>query len=251
MYARLTLDVGPENVAAMARRLGVQTDLRAAEGVYVPSMGLGSRVVTPIDMASVYSTLAAGGIYSKPMAIRKVILPDGKTDKEAGWGVPQRRRAIPDWVAAEVTRILEENMTSGTGVGAYFGKTSAGKTGTTDNYADAWFSGFLPGLEATIWIGYPKGEIPMLSVHGIAVSGPTYPATIWKLFMERAADYAPYPQSFPTPTHDPVWQSHTLQYAMTGGYYSPSAPSSTTQTTTPSGANADGFVQVPGSDKQP
>jgi penicillin-binding protein 1A len=251
VYARLTLDVGPENVAAMAHKLGVQTDLRAAEGVYVPSMGLGSRVVTPIDMASVYSTLAAGGIYSKPMAIRKVVLPDGKIDREAGWGVPQRKRVIPDWVAGEVTRILEENMTGGTGVGAYFGKTSGGKTGTTDNYADAWFCGFLPGLEATVWIGYPKGEIPMLSVHGIAVSGPTYPATIWKLFMERAADYAPYPQNFPSPTHDPVWQSHTLQYAMSGGYYSPSAPSTTPQTTTPSDGDADGFVQVPGADQQP
>ena len=84
-------------------------------GSYVPSMGLGSRVVTPMDMASVYSTLAAGGVYSKPMAIRKVVLPGGKVDTEAGWGVP-RQRAVPDWVAAEVVRILEENMTSGTGV---------------------------------------------------------------------------------------------------------------------------------------
>src|SRR4029079_18380155 len=103
-----------------------------------------SRVVTPIDMASVYSTLAAGGIYSKPMAIRKVILPGGKVDREAGWGVPQRKRAVPDWVAAEVVGILEKNMTGGTGVGAYFGGTPGGKTGTTDNFADAWFCGFFP-----------------------------------------------------------------------------------------------------------
>ena len=60
-----------------------------------PSMGLGSRVVTPIDMASAYSTLAAGGVYSKPMAIRKVVLPGGKVDSEAGWGVPQRKRVDP------------------------------------------------------------------------------------------------------------------------------------------------------------
>ena len=79
-----------------------------------------------------------------------------------------------------------------------------GKTGTTDNYADAWFSGFLPSLEATIWIGYPRGEIPMLSVHGIAVSGPTFPATIWKLFMERASYYAPFPKEFPTPKSSPI-----------------------------------------------
>ncbi|MGZ4371391.1 MAG: transglycosylase domain-containing protein, partial [Gaiellaceae bacterium] len=102
VYARLSLDVGPENIADIAYRLGVRTDLRTGDGAYVPSMGLGSRVVTPMDMASVYSTLAAGGVYSKPMAIRKVILPGGKVDTEAGWGVPQRKRAVPDWVAAEV-----------------------------------------------------------------------------------------------------------------------------------------------------
>ncbi len=249
VFARLSLDVGPENIAAMAYRLGVRTDLHTSDGAYVPSMGLGSRVVTPMDMASAYSTLAAGGIYSKPMAIRKVVLPGGKVDTEAGWGVPQRKRAIPDWVAAEVVRILGENMTSGTGVGAYFGRTSAGKTGTTDNYADAWFCGFTPGLEATVWIGYPQAELPMRSVHGISVSGPTFPATIWKLFMERAADYAPFPKEFPTAKSSPVWQSHTLQYAMTGGYYSPSSSAAQPTTTTP--GNADGFVQIPDSGNQP
>jgi penicillin-binding protein 1A len=249
VYARLTLDVGPENVADMAYKLGVRTDLRTTEGAYVPSMGLGSRVVTPLDLASAYSTIAAGGIYSKPMAIRKVILPGGKIDREAGWGVAQRKRVIPDWVASEVTRILEENMTSGTGTGAYFGATSAGKTGTTDNFADAWFCGFTPSLEATIWLGYPRGEIPMLSVHGIEVSGPTFPASIWRLFMEPAVKYAPFPKQFPVATHAPVWTSHTLQYAMSGGYYSTSssgsysAPSQTTQNE--NGSNP-GFVQVPG-----
>jgi penicillin-binding protein 1A len=246
VYARLSLDVGPDNIAEIARRLGVRTDLRTSDGVYVPSMGLGSRVVTPMDMASVYSTLAAGGVYSKPMAIRKVVLPGGKVDTEAGWGIPQRTRAVPDWVAAEVVGILEKNMTGGTGVGAYFGGTSAGKTGTTDNYADAWFCGFFPSLEATIWIGYPKGEIPMTSVHGIAVSGPTFPATIWKLFMERAITDAPFPKEFPPPKTSPVWVTHKLQYAMSGAYYTPSSPSSQTTTTTGSGnGGANGFSQVP------
>jgi penicillin-binding protein 1A len=253
VYARLTLDVGPENVAAMAHKLGVQTDLRTSDGAYVPSMGLGSRVVTPLDLASAYSTIAAGGIYSKPMAIRKVVLPGGKIDREAGWGVAQRKRVIPDWVAAEVTRILSENMTSGTGTGAYFGQTSAGKTGTTDNFADAWFCGFTPGLEATIWIGYPRGEIPMLSVHGIAVSGPTFPAQIWKLFMEQAVKYAPFPKEFPVAKSPPVWQSHTLQYAMTGGYYSSSysGGTATPQETTQGNDGNQGFVQVPGEGDQP
>jgi penicillin-binding protein 1A len=248
VYARLSLDVGPENIAKIAYKLGIRTPLDD-NGAYVPSMGLGSRVVTPMDMASAYSTLAAGGIYSKPMAIRKVVLPGGKVDTEAGWGVPQRARVIPDWVAAEVVRILEENMTGGTGVGAYFGRTSAGKTGTTDNFADAWFCGFTPALTSIVWIGYPLGEIPMTSVHGIAVSGPTFPADIWRLFMERAVSYAPFPREFPSPKTAPVWQSHTLQYAMTGGYYT--ATTEQPKTTTNSGNNADGFVQIPDNGNQP
>jgi penicillin-binding protein 1A len=226
VYARLSLDVGADNIAAMAYKLGVRTDLHAREGVYVPSMGLGSRVITPLDNASVYSTLAAGGIYSKPMAIREVVLADGRVDKESGWGVPQRKRVIADWVAAEVVRILKENMTSGTGVGAYFTPESAGKTGTTDDYADAWFSGFTPALEGTVWIGFPAGEIPMRSVHGISVSGPTFPATIWKLFMQRAVEYAPYPTEFPTPTTAPVWRSPSLKWAMSSGSSSYNSSSS-------------------------
>ena len=76
-------------------------------------------------------------------------------------------------------------MLHGTGVGAHIsGRVDAGKMGTTDNYADAWFCGYTPTLEATVWIGYPRGEIPMLDVHGAAVSGPTLPATAWRLFME-------------------------------------------------------------------
>src|SRR5207302_8271217 len=105
VYARLSLDVGPENIAQTAYKLGVRTDLKTSDGAYVPSMGLGSIAVTPMDMASVYSTLAAGAIYSKPMAIRKVVLPGGKVDSEAGWGKPQRKRVVAAWVAAEVTRI--------------------------------------------------------------------------------------------------------------------------------------------------
>jgi penicillin-binding protein 1A len=185
VYARLALDVGPDAITSMAQRLGVQTPLRPT-----PALALGTGEVTPLDMASVYATLAAGGVYSKPLAIRRVVFPGGKVG--GGWGEPQRTRVIPDWVAATVTHVLEENMLHGTGVGAHVpGRSDAGKSGTTDDYADAWFCGYTPSLEATVWIGYSKGEIPMLDVHGAAVSGPTLPATAWRLFMERAPDAAP------------------------------------------------------------
>jgi len=213
VYARLTLDVGPENVANMAYRLGVRTDLKTSDGAYVPSMGLGSIAVTPLDMASVYATLAAGGVYSRPLAIRRVVFPGGKAG--GGWGQAQRTRVIPDWVAATVTRVLEENMLHGTGVGAHVpGRVDAGKTGTTDDYADAWFCGYTPSLEATVWMGYPRGEIPMLDVHGGAVSGPTLPATAWRLFMERALEGSPA-AAFPAPVSPAQFAPWSGRYAYT------------------------------------
>jgi penicillin-binding protein 1A len=148
-------------------------------------------------MASAYATLAAGGVYSKPLAIRRVVFPGGKTG--GGRGQLQQTRVVPDWVAATVTRVLEENMLHGTGVGAHVpGRVDAGKTGTTDDYADAWFSGYTPSLEATVWMGYPRGEIPMLDVHGATVSGPTLPATAWRSFMQRALDNSSG-SAFPAP----------------------------------------------------
>ena len=115
VYAQLTLDVTPEAVAKMAQKLGVRSRLDV-DGAYVPSIGLGAMDVSPLDMASAYATLAAGGVYSEPMAIRKVVLPDGE-DTNAGWGKPKRKRVISDGVAATVTRILEENIRYGTGRG--------------------------------------------------------------------------------------------------------------------------------------
>ena len=201
VYAQLTIQVGAQNVANMAHKLGVRTPLPA-----VPSIGLGSIAVSPLEMASAYATLAAGGIYSKPLAIRRVVLPNGESDSRLG--KPERTRVIPDGVAAEVTRILGENITSGTGVGAYFGRPSAGKTGTTENNADAWFCGYTPTLATSVWIGYANGEIPMLDVHGITVSGPTFPTQIWKLFMESAIGNTPA-VDFPAPKVAPVWKPFT------------------------------------------
>jgi membrane peptidoglycan carboxypeptidase len=199
VYAQLTLDVGPAKVAEMAHRLGIQSPLDD-HGAYVPSIGLGSIPISPLDEASAYATLAAGGIYSKPMAIRRVVLASGKEDTDAGWGQPQQQRVLAQGVAWEVTQVLQQNVLGGTGVAAYFGRPAAGKTGTTENHADAWFSGYVPQLQATVWVGYPKGEIPMLNVHGIAVAGGTFPAQIWRLFMQQAVGRLAAKQ-FATPDH--------------------------------------------------
>jgi penicillin-binding protein 1A len=189
-----------------------------------------------LEEASAYATLAAGGIYSKPMAITKVVLASGKVDTDAGWGKPQRKRVISDGVASEVTRILQMNIQEGTGVGAYFGRPSAGKTGTTDNHADAWFSGYTPQLETTVWVGYPGGEIPMESVHGIAVAGGTFPATIWHLFMQAALWRSPV-LNWQSPRNPVTWRSfrqgqYGSSYSSGSGsyYYAPPPPPAGTTT---------------------
>jgi penicillin-binding protein 1A len=143
VYAQLILDTGVQNVADMAAKLG---GIHLPENEIVPAMALGSDAVSPLEMADSYATLAAGGIRSDPMAITKVVLPDGTVDKSADWGKPKRQRVIPDWVAYEVTKILEQNILGGTATRAYFGRVAAAKTGTTENHDDGWLCGYTPQL---------------------------------------------------------------------------------------------------------
>jgi penicillin-binding protein 1A len=206
VYAQLTLDVTPKRVAEIARRMGVRTPLDV-NGSYVPAMGLGSIAVSPLDMASAYATLASGGVYARPTAIRRVVLPGGRQDTTAGWGKPRRTRVLSDGVAWEVNQILEENVRYGTGTRAQLpDRAVAGKTGTTDEHADAWFVGYTPAVSTAVWMGYTRGEIPMESVHGISVSGGSFPAEIWRTFMEAALWKTPV-QEFPDEPVNPVeWQ---------------------------------------------
>jgi len=228
VYAQLTLDVGPERVGEMARKLGVRSPLEVG-GQFVPAMGLGSVAVSPLDMASAYATLAAGGIYSEPTAIRKVVLPNGTEDTDAGWDSPKRMRVIPAGVAWKVTQILEDNVSYGTGARAAFGRPAAGKTGTTDKHADAWFVGYTPDLSTAVWMGYQAGEIPMENVHGIAVSGGSFPAEIWRLLMERTIGLRPA-REFLEPKALPVYQ--TFRRGPLSLSYDPYADTTTTDITT-------------------
>ena len=139
----------------------------------MPSIALGSLEVTPLELTSVYATLAAGGVYHPPRAVRRV--RDSSGDLVGAFTEPEHRRAVSDGVASVVTGILEKNMTSGTGTRAYLAdrRPEAGKTGTTSDYADAWFCGYTPDLATCVWVGYPKGRITMENIEGQSVvSGP-------------------------------------------------------------------------------
>jgi penicillin-binding protein 1A len=175
VFAQLDLDVGPERVAATAKSMGITSPLDG-----IPAEGIGGlRVgVSPLEMADAYATLADGGIHHDPIAIKRVVFPGGKTER------PNRtppRRVISEAVAYEVTRLLHDNITEGTGTAAYTGcPGQAGKTGTTDRETDAWFAGYQPNLTTVVWVGYPQSNaIEMTSVHGITVFGGTFPAEIW------------------------------------------------------------------------
>ena len=216
VFARLTLDVGPENIVRIAHRMGITTKLEP-----VASVGLGSNSVGVLEMADAYATIAAGGIHSDPMAIRKVVLPNGKVDQGAGWGQPHRRRVFSDGVAYEVAKILKMNIQSGTGVGANPGFPAGGKTGTTEDWGDAWFAGITTNASTVVWVGYPNAKIPMTAVHGIRVAGGTFPATIWRLFMQPAFGNDP-PADWPLPTDPVKWVPFHGQYQYFGA---PPAPS--------------------------
>ena len=207
VYAQLAIDVGPANIVEMAKRLGVRTSPLEP----VPSLTLGADGVSPLEMATVYATLANGGVYHPPTAIKTVHDATGQQLLgERNRGV----RVIQDGVAAEVTRILGENMHSGTGTGALMSddRPEAGKTGTTDNHTDAWFCGYTPTLATCVWIGYPDETKSLYNIEGVgAVSGPTLPADIWRLYMDAALEGTP-PVNFAAPKTPVAWSGFTSQF---------------------------------------
>jgi penicillin-binding protein 1A len=240
VYAQLDVDVGPKKVAETAHLLGIKTDLDG-----LPSEGLGGlRLgVSPLEMSNAYATLAAGGIRSEPQAIKSVKFPDGKVDN---LGKPKRKRVLSDGEAYEVTKILEMNVQKGTGTRANIGCPAAGKTGTTDNYRDAWFVGYTPNLASAVWVGYPNKQVEMRSVHGITVAGGTFPAGIWHDYMSRAKGSDC--NSFPQPSNPAHFSSFYGKHSANGlkpgdgsGYYgSPPTGTGTTPSTPNGGTGGNG-----------
>ncbi len=175
VFAQLDLDVGPEHVAQTAKAMGITSPLDG-----IPAEGIGGlRVgVSPLELADAYATLASGGIHHDPVAIERVVFPEGRVERPEQ---PHPKRVISEAVAYQVTRLLHDNIVEGTGTAAYTGcQGQAGKTGTTDRLTDAWFSGYQPNLATAVWVGYPQSnEIEMTDVHGIEVFGGTFPAEIW------------------------------------------------------------------------
>ena len=183
-YVQMMQEIGPEPVVELSHAMGITADLPA-----VPSLVLGTGGVSVLDMASAYSTFANSGEHVAPTVVTKVTNARG----EILWEAPfERTRVLDETVAQSVNWVLNQVVESGTGTAARFGQPVAGKTGTTDEYKDAWFVGYTCKLTAAVWVGYPNPDANgdpryMKNVHGISVAGGTLPTQIFQKFMSRAA----------------------------------------------------------------
>jgi membrane peptidoglycan carboxypeptidase len=215
VYARLAIDIGGQNVANMAYKLGIPESDHLPTS---PSVILGAGGVSPLDMTHAYSTIADQGIRHPLLAITKVTPYGGKPIKTPA-SKNKGHRVVPDGATWQVTQYLDTNVHSCcTGTRANVQnydlpyRAQAGKTGTTDDYTDAWFCGYTPNLAACVWTGYPKGEISMLDLRG-SIPGPAfggnYSATIWGLF--AAAAFRDEPKAFP-PTPWPIAPTQPIQF---------------------------------------
>jgi penicillin-binding protein 1A len=181
IYAKFALDLGPETVKKTARDMGITSKLH---GYPAEALGGLDNGVSPLEMARAYATIANGGERVKPIAITKVEHSNGDVDE---LGKPKKTKVFSDGVTYEATKILQDNIRQGTGTAANIGCPAGGKTGTTDDYTDAWFVGFTPRLSTAVWVGFPNSRVEMRTLYnGSPVAGATYPAQIWGDYMKVA-----------------------------------------------------------------
>ena len=204
------VDKGAGLVLDVAEALGVrgagEKPLRRDTG---PAVVLGAQEVDPVQMAAAYAALGANGIYAKPYLVASV------RDAEGNYllrNAPQRKQVVPAGVAAMANDVLQGVVRDGTGVKAAQARPVAGKTGTSTKYADAWFVGYTPNFAAAVWVGMPKGEIPMTPENGFrtVIAGGTFPALIWGRFAGSVLLRLP-PAPFVTPEGAQVsiaWDRH-------------------------------------------
>ena len=151
VYTQLAADLGPDKVKETARMMGIKSKLI---GYCAESLGGLEDGVSPLEMANAYATIANGGYRNRPRVIRKITTREGPQKLPARWRV-HRTKAFSDGVTYEAIKILQANITGGTGGQRADRLPAGGKTGTTDKNIDAWFVGFTPRLSTAVWVGFP------------------------------------------------------------------------------------------------
>ena len=185
VYAQLVLEVDPKKMREMAEQAGIRRELEPN-----PSLVLGTEEVTPLELTSAYSTFATGGVHHTAHTVDE-IRRDGKTIYKA----PKKGKdEMEESVALHVTDVLKGVIEQGTGVAAQIGRPAAGKTGTTQSNADAWFVGYTPQITTGVWMGNVKNNEPMEGEY----TGGSLPAETWGDYMAAAMEDMPV-KDFPEP----------------------------------------------------
>jgi len=188
VFVQLILDAGVQQTAQLARRMGI-TSIKE-DKTYFGGIAIGTQEVSPLDMASAFSVFAAGGMRSDPTPVLKITDREGHVIEDNTH--PQPHRVLEQVIADNVTAILKGVIEKGTGTAANIGRPAAGKTGTSEEFQNAWFVGYTPTLSTAVWMGYPKGNISMRNVEHVGqVYGGTLPARMWREFMSEAVKNVP------------------------------------------------------------
>jgi penicillin-binding protein 1A len=190
VYAQLQEDLGLKATGDMARKLGI-TSAWASPRIHGLSYTLGVLDVSPLDMASAYGVFAARGVRAKASPVVRVVDKEGRVVFDDS--TPETERVLNENVADNINNILRGVITSGTGTAANIGRPAAGKTGTGQNYTNAWFVGYTPTLSTAVWMGYADSQSkPLTGIKGVGrVFGGTWPARTWKAFMSKALEDVP------------------------------------------------------------
>jgi membrane peptidoglycan carboxypeptidase len=177
IFAQLVVEVGPEDVADVARRMGIRSRLTTPEGAVPCSITLGTLEVTPLEMTEAFATFASGGVRRPATPVHSIKDADGNVlEKNRHKG----RRVLDENEALQAVYAMENVVCCGTGTAANDGLTYEvfGKTGTTDDDSDVWFCGASSEVAACVWVGHPEGRVPMYGATGGEVAAP-----IWNRFM--------------------------------------------------------------------
>ncbi len=194
VYAQVSLEVGPEKIAEVAHRMGIRSELQP-----VPSIVLGTSSVSPLEMASAYSNFATNGEWAKPYLISRIVDADGNVIYEHQ--VETKLVGNPAVFAAARRPLMRVPTGAGTAPRANIGRPQGGKTGTHQDFKDAWFVGFVPQYSTAVWVGYERDQ---LSLRNVTINGRRYsrvyggsvPAPIWAEFMKQMLADVP-PEDFP------------------------------------------------------
>jgi penicillin-binding protein 1A len=221
--AQLVERVGPDAVIDVARRSGINSDLKP-----VYSLALGTSGASPLEMASAFGTFATGGVRHEPFWIRRIEDPLGRVLEEQ---IVRGQRTLDAGIGFQLVDMMRGVLTAGTGrivrrMG--FDLPAAGKTGTSDDFRDAWFTGFTPTLSVSVWVGYDRG-ISMRDVNGVGITGGRGAAPIWADFMIKATSGEPsreftIPSNIRFETVDPIsgeiagqWTRSPVKVALRSG----------------------------------